>query len=208
MFKNHNITPGTFNVICAPITQMATRPSDHQNGYYIVDGLWGSCFTRIATKKEHFEIVANNNPRCPHTYTKVPGKLAERTYFMYINYRTGYTLHLPAGAIVVGMHQAQPHRVGGWYSQSVLVYSPSGTAPTAEESPTPLCDTSLVHCTTHKGTTATLSVEQLTSGFPIRYLHLNAEGYYQPRAGRSPNAQPIQYTPATYAVADFMGPIL
>jgi hypothetical protein len=183
MFKEHNITPSTFNVISKPITEIRTKKSDHNNGYYIAEGLWGTCFHRVASLKDRFEVVGNNNPNCPHTYTKIPQEVADKTFFIYINYKTGFTINLPDGAIVVGLHEAQKHKKGGWYSQSVLVYSPTGEQPQVEET-TDLIDTKAISVSSSKGGKLFLTLENLLLGFPIRYIALNEDGYYMPKGTR------------------------
>lgn len=204
MFKDHQIIPSSFNVICKPITQLSTRKADHDNGYYIVEGLWGSCFTRIATKKTRFEIVGNNNPRCGHTYTKIPAALANKTFFLYVNYQAGYKIQLPLGAIVVGLHQAQPHKTGGWWSQSCLIYSPTGEMPEVQED-TEACDANYIR-TMYNDTETLLNVQRLTAGFPIRYIAVNEEGYYAGRVQRN-DVSPISFIPATNYIGDFLDAI-
>lgn len=182
MFKDHNITPGAFNVICAPITELKTEKSETDNGYYVVSGLWGTCFHRIATKKSRFEIHGNADPRCPHTYTKIPAHLAPKTFFVYVNYKegSGYKITLNLGDIVVGMHEAQPHVTGGWRSQSCLIYSPTGQAPIVEETGFSMLDTSL-YTINYKGENSILTVERITEGHSPRFIALSEEGYYQPK---------------------------
>lgn len=177
MFKEHNITPSDFNVVCAPIQTFRTKKSDGENGYYIVDGLWGSCFHRIATKREAFEVVGNCNPTCQHTYTLIPSKLAENTYFVYVNFKGGYIVRLPNGATVVGIDEAQPHKSGGWFSQSMLIYCPDGYAPVVEPH-AETCPPKRVRFVTQKGVEFFLSLGTLMLGRPHRYINTNEEGYY------------------------------
>lgn len=182
MFEEHNITPGQFNVIIAPITQMRSRRSDSNNGYYIIDGLWGTCFYRIATKRDRFEIVANSNPKCPHTYTKIPATLADNTFFVYVNFKQGYKVALPPGSYVVGMHEAQPHNIGGWWSQSLLVYSP-GEPPIVQESDTKILPTEI--CVSKREKDSLLTVQKIMRGFDIRYISIDIENGYP--SGTRPN---------------------
>jgi hypothetical protein len=199
MFQFFNVERSDFNVICAPVTDLLAKKSDHNNGYFVVEGLWGSCFFRIATQKQHFEIVGNNNPRCPHTYTKIPLFRAGNTYFVYVNYKKGYKIALPKGAIVVGLHQAQPHKLGGWWSQTCLVYCPSGESPVVEEF-TQANDPDFV-CFDQSGNEILLSVENLTGNFPVKYIHLNEDGYL---LRKDKATETILYTPATTSIGDFL----
>lgn len=202
MFKEHNINSGAFNVICAPIPQMRTQKSDHRNGYHIVAGLWGTCFLRIATKRDRFEIVGNNNPKCPHTYTKIPAELADKTFFLYINYREGFKINLPVGAIVVGMHEAQPHKNGGWWSQSALVYSPTGEAPTVEETETRYDSTQI--CINSRGKETLLTVEKIMQGFDVRFIAVNEDGFYVAKSTRPDRERNLPFVPATTCIGDFL----
>lgn len=202
MFKEHNITPSDFNVICAPITTLRTQKSDHNNGYFIVSGLWGTCFHRIATKRDRFEIIGNNNPKCPHTYTKIPSALAEKTYFVYVNYKAGFVINLPAGAIVVGMHEAQSAKLGGWWSQSVLIYCPTGEEPTVSETTIPF-DTKTIRV--HDGKKETpITVEKIMQGFDVRYIATNEEGYYNPKSTRPDRPINFPFTPKKNSLADVL----
>lgn len=202
MFKEHNINSGAFNVICAPIPQMRTQKSDHRNGYHIVAGLWGTCFLRIATKRDRFEIVGNNNPKCPHTYTKIPAELADKTFFLYINYQEGFKINLPVGAIVVGMHEAQPHKNGGWWSQSALVYSPTGEAPTVEETETRYDSTQI--CINSRGKETLLTVEKIMQGFDVRFIAVNEDGFYVAKSTRPDRERNLPFVPATTCIGDFL----
>lgn len=202
MFKEHNITPSDFNVICAPITTLRTQKSDHNNGYFIVSGLWGTCFHRIATKRDRFEIIGNNNPKCPHTYTKIPSALAEKTYFVYVNYKAGFVINLPAGAIVVGMHEAQSAKLGGWWSQSALVYSPTGEAPIVEETETRYDSTQI--CINSRGKETLLTVEKIMQGFDVRFIAVNEDGFYVAKSTRPDRERNLPFVPATTCIGDFL----
>jgi len=202
MFKEHSIIPAQFNVICAPITEMPTQKSDHNNGYYIVSGLWGTCFHRIATKRDRFEVIGNNNPKCPHTYTKIPSALAGKTFFMYVNYREAFKINLPIGAIVVGMHEAQPHKNGGWWSQSALIYCPTGEAPTAEETIGPTTPKEIRVSTGEKETSIT--VEKIMYGFGVRYIAVNEDGYYEAKSTRPDRERNFPFVPAGQPLSDIL----
>lgn len=202
MFKEHNIIPAQFNVICAPINTIRTQKSDKDNGYYIVSGLWGTCFHRIATKRDRFEIVGNNNPKCPHTYTKIPALLADKTFFIYVNYRQGFKINAPVGAIVVGMHEAQPSKSGGWWSQSVLVYCPTGEPPTVEEASEARQPTEI--CIISRGKETLLTVEKIVQGFDIRFIAVNEEGYYMPASTRPDRERNFPIHRATTRIADLL----
>lgn len=202
MFKEYNIIPANFNVICEPITAMRTQKSDNGNGYYIVSGLWGTCFHRIATKRDRFEIVGNNNPKCPHTYTKIPAALSDKTFFLYINYREGFKINLPSGAIVVGMHEAQPAKSGGWWSQSALVYCPTGEPPTVYETTNTTKPTEIRIVSREKETV--LTVEKIMQGFDIRFIAVNEEGYYVAASTRPDRERNFPIHLATTCLADLL----
>lgn len=203
MFNEHNIAPGTFNAICAPITQMRTQKSDHENGYYIVAGLWGTCFHRISTKRDRFEIVGNNNPKCPHTYTKIPAALADKTFFVYVNYREGFKINLPRGGIVVGLHEAQPHKSGGWWSQSALIYSPTGEAPTVEETET--SNDAKQICIVDRRKETLLTVEKIMQSFEVRFIAVNEDGFYVAKSTRPDRKRNFPFVRSTTRIGDLFG---
>lgn len=177
MYKELNFIPTDFNVICGPVNQFETEKSD--NGYYLVKGLWGTCFHRIATRKERFEIIANRDPKCAHTYTKIPATLAEKTYFVYVNWQAsvGFQLFLPAGGSVIGLSEAQKHISNpNWLSASYLVYCPTGEAPVAAAYHEK-CQADKVRIVDSKYNEAIVDIDKITRGFPVRYLAVNEEGY-------------------------------
>lgn len=198
MFKDHNIIPGNFNIICGPITELKTKKSDHSNGYFIVEGLWGSCFHRIATKQDRFTIVQNSKPNCYHTYTRIPQALTDRTYFIYVNFKEAFRLNMPDSSVIVGFHEAQPHKSGGWWSQSLIIYCPTGEPPTAEEVTERIIESNEVLVQRHSKEYIITS-EQITFGMPVKYLAVNENGYPQKE-----NTRPCRNQPATNSLAEFM----
>jgi hypothetical protein len=181
MFKHLGIMPSNFNFVIRPITELPSKRSDKDNGYFIVDGLWNTCFFRIAKNKDRFEIMANNAPKCAHTYTKIPAALVDKVYFVYVNYQAGYWLHLPAGAIVIGMHEAQPHKTGGWKSQACLVYCPQGM-PELEEATGELAAGQIMCERNDKN--FIIDVNTITRGHNIRYIAVNEDGYIDQQSTR------------------------
>lgn len=118
--------PLNLNVIVKRIAYCEVKKSDHENGYYIVAETWGTCFFRISQTRDHIEIEHYRNPKCDHTYTKFPAYLQPHIYFIYVNIKAdqGFILNLPAGARIIGMHDAQPSKDGAWLNYSFLVYCP------------------------------------------------------------------------------------
>lgn len=116
----------TVNAIVKKLADCEQKKSDHDNGYYIVAETWGTCFFRISKTRDHIEIEHYKNPTCDHTYTKIPEKYLPNIYFVYVNFKvkTGFVLSLPAGARVIGMHDAQPSKDGQWLNNSFLIYCP------------------------------------------------------------------------------------
>jgi hypothetical protein len=111
------------------LTDCQTKKSDRKNGYYIVPENWGSCFHRIATKKEFFEITHNSQPKNFHTYTKIPSALAHNVFHVYVNAELYLNLliELPKGARIVGMYD--PQISGNFLNHAYLIYCPTGEAP-------------------------------------------------------------------------------
>lgn len=116
-----------------PLNECQTRKSDKGNGYYIVSETWGTCFHRISTTKNFFEITHNSQPVNFHTYTKVPASLADRTFHVYANPHISNNLliHMPKGGRIVGMYY--PQLSGEYLNYSFLIYCPTGEAPEVEE---------------------------------------------------------------------------
>jgi hypothetical protein len=177
MFKHHDIQRGeNINVFVSPITSLKTQKSDKENGYYIVSGFWGTCFHRIAKNKHNFEIHANCNPRCAHTYTKIPLSLADKVFFVYVNYKSGYKIIMPAGACVVGMSQSQPHKIGGWWSQTCLIYSPLGECPAVETDCECVSPPDAIRFV-RGGKDFLIDINKITLGFECRFIDVNEEGF-------------------------------
>jgi len=169
MFRELNIVPGDFNVIIEPITSLETTKSD--NGYFLVKGIWGTCFHRIATKKDRFEIIANRLPKCAHTYTKIPSYIADRTFFVYVNFTESFKIIMPAGGVVVGFSEAQRHiSKPEWLSVSCLVYSPTGERPIPVSVETPHKFDELVVVDKETQKDSIVTIETITDGYPIKYL--------------------------------------
>jgi hypothetical protein len=176
MFKDYGIKRSDINVFVAPITNLKTKKSDKENGYYIVSDFWGTCFHRIAKNRHKFEIKANRMPKCAHTYTKIPLSLADKVFFLYVNYKSGYKIIMPAGACAVGMSEAQPHKIGGWWSQTCLIYSPLGECPAVEtdgECVSPPDNIRIVR----GGKAFVAEIEKITCGFDVRFIEVNEEGF-------------------------------
>lgn len=118
------------NAIVKKLADCEQKRSDHDNGYYIVAETWGTCFFRISKTRDHIELEHYRNPKCDHTYTKIPEKYLPNVYFVYVNVRRekGFILSLPAGGRIVGMHEAQPSKDGKWLNHSFLVYCPDANS--------------------------------------------------------------------------------
>jgi hypothetical protein len=116
----------TVNAIVKKLADCEQKKSDHNNGYYIVAETWGTCFFRISHTRDHIEIEHYKNPTCDHTYTKIPVTYLPKVHFVYVNVKAkkGFILIIPAGARVIGMHDAQPSKCGQWLNHSFLVYCP------------------------------------------------------------------------------------
>jgi len=200
MFKDHKVIPANFNVICEPITEITTQKSDHENGYYIVSGLWGTCFHRIATKKDRFEIVGSSKPKCSHTYTKIPAKLAGKTFFLYVNYKEGFKIKISKGCMVVGMHEAQKSKIGGWFSQSFLIYCPNSDAPSVEETNDLLNTNEAVICINDKS--VLITVEKIMHGFDVRFIAVGEDGMCMETSTRPERECNFPFTRNTTKIGD------
>lgn len=98
------------------------KKSDHDNGFFIQGETWGSCFFRFMRNvKDQIWIKHNSQPNCFHTYTKIPSRLDDQVFHVYINYKKGKTvlLRLPAGGRVLGFDSPQPS--GEYLNRSFLV---------------------------------------------------------------------------------------
>lgn len=111
------------------LADQPTKRSDHDNGYYIQESHWGTCFHRRATKWQDFHIYHNRRPQFLHTYTKVPLHAWENVWSVYLNYRPGQVPVLEIGKhdIIVGFDH--PQASGEYLNRSFLVYSPEGVPP-------------------------------------------------------------------------------
>lgn len=113
-----------------PISQCATKRSDHNNGFFIQAETWGSCFHRLMKNKPNeIWVKFNRHPRCLHTYTKFPARLSHVVFHVYVNYdpRFSVLLELTPGSRIIGFDE--PQRSGEYLNRSFLVLSPSGIEP-------------------------------------------------------------------------------
>lgn len=113
-----------------PISECATKRSDHDNGFFIQNETWGSCFHRLMTRKENeVWIKFNRHPKCMHTYTKFPSRVAHLVFHVYVNYNPKFSvlLALRPGSKIIGFDQ--PQKSGDYLNRSFLVLSPSGLEP-------------------------------------------------------------------------------
>lgn len=134
--KAEGSEPLNVQAIIKKLADCEQKKSDHNNGYYIVSETWGTCFFRISHTRDHITIEHYKNPTCDHTYTKIPIKYLPNVYFVYVNFKanTGFLLNLPAGARVIGMHDAQPSKCSKWLNHSFLIYCPDeNSEPTISE---------------------------------------------------------------------------
>ena len=114
--------PDEFNTLIRKFEDCPQKQSDHKNGYYIIADVWGTCFHRIATKKEKFEVKYIKN----RTYTKIPKNALKNTYHCVVNFTTqAFELILPENERfkIVGIHEPTKHVSKAYFTQSFIVYS-------------------------------------------------------------------------------------
>jgi len=120
--------PAEINTLIRPFTDVPQKKSDSGNGYYIVSDVWGTCFHRIATKKERFEVQYINN----RSYTKIPSKCLRNTYHCVVNFEAGTAFEIQGDDfVVVGVHEPCKHVAKEYYTQSFIVHAI--TPPTVKE---------------------------------------------------------------------------
>lgn len=113
------------HLIIEKLAEMPTKKSDHENGYYIQNAHWGTCFHRRATKRIDFSIYYNREPQFLHTYTRIPEAAWGDTYSVYVNYEAGEAVKINCpGGMVIGFDAPQPSRCGQYMNRSFLVYAP------------------------------------------------------------------------------------
>ena len=117
--------------VVKPIIECASKRSDHNNGFFIQAETWGSCFHRISSRSHPDEIFIkfNRKPKCFHTYTKFPARVANLIFHVYVNYEqeTSVLLDLSPGSRLIGFDQPQPS--GEYLNRSFLILSPSCIKP-------------------------------------------------------------------------------
>lgn len=111
------------------LAEMPTKRSDHDNGYYIQDVHWGTCFHRRSTRRKDFNIYHNRLPRFLHTYTRIPEAAWHETYSVYVKYEVGESVYLDSpDGLVVGFDAPQPSADERYLNRSFLVYAPKQPA--------------------------------------------------------------------------------
>lgn len=100
------------------------------------------------------------------------------------------------------MHEAQPHKSGGWWSQSALIYSPTGESPTVEETET-RHDSKQI-CIVDRGKENLLTVEKIMQGFDIRFIAVNEDGYYVAKSTRPERERNYPVSRAVTRFADLL----
>lgn len=112
-----------------PFNEVATKKSDHHNGYFIQSEHWGTCFHRVSKTRREIDITYNINPKCFHTYTKFPDFIADKLFDVYVNYPADESLLIDLNGFdrVIGFDQPQPS--GNYLNRSFLVLCPSGDEP-------------------------------------------------------------------------------
>lgn len=113
--------PTDFNFLIRPFEECPQKKSDSGNGYYIVSDVWGTCFHRIASRKERFEVQWIDN----RTYTKIPASAIAKTYHVVVNFKhQAFKLDVQDRYRIVGIHQPVRHVAKEYLTQSFIVYSP------------------------------------------------------------------------------------
>lgn len=165
-----------------PISQCATKRSDHNNGFYIQSETWGSCFHRLLTKKENeVWIKFNRHPKCLHTYTKFPARVAHLVFHVYVNYHPHFSvlLKLAPGSRIIGFDQ--PQRSGEYLNRSFLVLSPSGVEPQVSEYMPAYGEEEdkelFFFQHGEEGGLYSCNEEAFFGGREVQHLYLNANGY-------------------------------
>jgi hypothetical protein len=159
--------------------ELTQRKSDSGNGYYLFEGLWGSCFIRRASNIEHIEIRANYDPKCGHTYTKIPSTIFDKCFLVVANFDVGWLLTLPVGGIIIGCDEAQTHMKAAegvmLKTQTCIVYSPTGKPPTVDYfSSTDDCYVQYRSETSY----VRLICPNMLVQSNVRYIRLNDDGYF------------------------------
>jgi len=111
-----------FHVLVRKFTDLPQKQSDSGNGYYIVSDVWGTCFHRIATKKEKFEVKYIKN----RSYTKIPKIAINNVYQVVVNFKEqAFEIKLPENErfIIIGIHEQVSHVSKDYYTQSFLIYT-------------------------------------------------------------------------------------
>ena len=117
-----NEFPAEFNVLIRKFTDCPQNKSDSNNGYYIVSDVWGTCFHRIATKKERFEVKYIKN----RSYTKIPLKAIENTYHCLVNFKNdAFEIDIEENERfkIVGIHEPVGHTIKDYFTQTFIVYA-------------------------------------------------------------------------------------
>lgn len=116
--------PSDFNFLIRKLGECPQKRADNNNGYYIVADVWGSCFHRIANKKEKFEIKNFGNSKIRRTYTKVPASAIDDVYHVVVNYKESKSFSIEANDFmrIVGVHDPVSHVSRDYLTQTFLIY--------------------------------------------------------------------------------------
>ncbi len=104
--------------------------SDRENGYFIINDVYGTCFFRISNTRTHITTEVYQREHAICSYSKIPVFLASRCYHVYVETNNPFVLNLPEGARLFNFHT--PSQKGSTYYYSMLVYCPSGEIPTID----------------------------------------------------------------------------
>lgn len=112
-----------------PFTEVATKKSDKENGYFIQSEHWGTCFHRVSRTRKEIDITYNVNPKCFHTYTKFPDFIADKVFDVYVNYHKdeSVVVDLKGYDRIIGFDL--PQLSGEYYNRSFLILCPDGEPP-------------------------------------------------------------------------------
>lgn len=113
-------------LIIKKLAEMASKKSDHNNGYYIQSEKWGTTFHRWMQNPDanHIHMYYNAAPNFIHTYTRIPAKFQQHVYFVYVNYTKDKSVQIKLSqkGRVIGLDH--PQESGKYLNRSFLIYDP------------------------------------------------------------------------------------